>query len=98
MLCRRSLTGRHVDEHVLFDVGVDEFGLYVQHAHLIVQLRRDPEHHADALEPAYGSEGAAAVDAGDLRKPLHDKPTLVGTACLDYEHPLGANNFESGGE
>ena len=92
------LTGRHVDEHVLFGVGVEECDLYVQHVHLVVQLRRDYEHHADALEPAYGSEGAAAVDAGGFRKPLHDKPTLVGTARLDFEHPPGANNFVSGGK
>ena len=49
----------------------------------------------DALEPAHGSEGAAAVDARDLRKSLHDESTLVGTGSLNFEHPPSANDFAS---
>ena len=62
-----SLVGwRHLDEHVLFDVGVEECRLHVQHLHLVVQLRRGCEHHEEVMEPAHGNEGAAAVDARDL--------------------------------
>ena len=45
------VVGRHLDEHALFDVGVKECRLHVQRVHLEVKLRRDCEHHADALEP-----------------------------------------------
>ena len=73
-----------MDEHVLFDVGVEEYGMYVQHVHLVVQLRRDCEHHPDAVESAHGSEGATAVNAKDLRKSLRDELTLVGTVRLEF--------------
>ena len=79
---------RHLNEHALFDVGVEELCLHFQHVHLVVQLHRDYEHHADALEPAHGSEGAAAVDGKDLRKSLHDESTLVGTAALNLNTHL----------
>ena len=66
--------------------------------HLVVQLCRDCEHDADDLELAYGSKGADAVDAGDLRKSLHDESTLVNTVHLNFEHPPGANNLGSRGD
>ena len=44
------VAGRHLNEHVLLNVGVEECRLYVQHAQLVGQLHHDSEHHADALE------------------------------------------------
>ena len=89
------VAGHHLDAHVFFDVGFGKCHLYVQHVRLVVQLRRDCEHHADALEPVDGSEGATAVDARDLQKSLHDESIVVGTVCLDFEHPPAANNILS---
>ena len=60
--------------------------------HLVIQLRRDCGHYADDLEPAHGSEGAAAVNARDLRKSLDDGSTAVGAVRLNFQHPPGANN------
>ena len=57
--------------------------------HLVVQLCRDCEHHADTLELANGSENTAAVNGSDLQKFLHDESTLAGTILLNFEHPLG---------
>ena len=44
------VAGRHLDEHVLLNVGVEECRLHVQHVQLVGQLHHDCEHHADALE------------------------------------------------
>ena len=43
--------GRHLDEHVVFDVGVEKYCLRVKHVHLIVPLRRACEHNTDTLKP-----------------------------------------------
>ena len=44
------VAGRHLDEHVLLNVGVEECRLHVQHVQLVGQLHHDCEHHADAKE------------------------------------------------
>ena len=56
--------------------------------HLVIQLRRDCGHYADDLEPAHGSEGAAAVNARDLRKSLDDGSTAVVLCALTFNTHL----------
>ena len=87
------VAGRHLREHVLSDVDVEKCRLHVHLVHLVVQLRRDCDHDADALEHSHASEGATAIDDRDLRKSLHDESTLVGTARLHFEHPPGVNQL-----
>ena len=62
----------HLGENVFLHVGIQKCRLNVCHKHLLVQFRRDRQHHADALKSAYGGEGAVAVDCGDLRPNLYD--------------------------
>ena len=62
---------------------------------LVVQLCRDRNHHADAPEPAYGSKDATAVDARNLRNPLHDESTLVSSVRLNFDHPPGIKDLVS---
>ena len=81
-----------LDEHVLSNGGDEKCHLHVQHVHLVAQLHRDYGHYADDLEPPHGSEGASAVNAGDLRKSSDDGSTAVGAVQLNFEHPPGANN------
>ena len=38
------------------------------------------------------------VHAEDLRNSLHNELVLVGTACLTFEHPPGANDLVSDGD
>ena len=56
----------HFDENFLFYVNVEKCCLHVQNVDLVVQLRGVCKYHPDALDPAYGGKGAAAVDPGDL--------------------------------
>ena len=71
------LAGSHLDVDLLLDVSVEERCLYVQHEHLVVELGRDGQHHADALQSTDGCEGAAAVDPRYLPAPIPALPDDV---------------------
>ena len=71
---------------MLFDVSVEEFRLRISYVHLVVQLCRDCGHHADALEPAHGSEGATAADTRDLRNSLHNESKFIVSTLILNTH------------
>ena len=77
----------HLDVDLLLDVSVEERCLHVQHEHLIVELGRDGQHHADALQSTDGCEGVAAVDPGNLRPSQHYQTTFEEVVCLDLVDP-----------
>ena len=60
------VVGGYFDETFLLYVSVEKCCLHVQYVDLVVQLHGDYKYHPDALEPAHGGKGAAAVDPGDL--------------------------------
>ena len=74
---------------------VEERCLHVQHEHLVVELGRDGQHHADALQSTDGCEGAAAVDPGYLRPSQHHQTTFEEVVRLDLVDPAGANHLLS---
>ena len=55
--------------------------------HLVVELGRDGQHHADALQSTHGCEGAAAVDPGYLRPSQHYQTTFEEVVRLDLVDP-----------
>ena len=60
------VAGGHLDEPFLLYVSVEKCFLHVLHVDLVLQPRGDCKYHPDALEPAHGGKGAAAVDPWDL--------------------------------
>ena len=74
------VAGSHLDVDFLLDVSVEERCLHVQHEHLVVELGRDGQHHADALQSTDGCEGATVVDLGYLYPSQHYQNFFVDSA------------------
>lgn len=62
-----------------------------------VFLRRDGEHHTDALQPVQNSGDLAAALPGSLTPPLSDDTPFVDVIYLDLKHSPRSDDFLSGG-
>ena len=87
------VAGSHLDVDLLLDVSFEERCLHVQYEHLVVELGRDGQHHADALQSTDGCECAAAVDPGYLRPSQHYQTTFEEVVRLDRVDPAPANRL-----
>ena len=77
------VAGSHLDVDLLLDVSVEKRYLHVQHEHLVVELGRDGQHHANTLQSTDGCEGATAVDPGYLRPSQHYQTTFEDVVHFD---------------